>query len=108
MCVPADRNLHWRYTVLHNAFAFAAQHIPRNGDLDEQVSKLLDSMQWVWEAYNQNIVTINRCERHINANFRLLLQDDKITDTAKSIINGWIKTTENVSGCQALRKIRHI
>ena len=40
---------------------------------------------------------------------RLLLQDDNMTDTAKSILNGWIKTTENVAGCQALRKkIGHI
>eukprot|EP00973_Karenia_brevis_P032591 4499005-Karenia_brevis.AAC.1 len=103
MCVPAARNLHWRYTVIHNAFGLAVQHIPHDGDLDEHVSKLLDSMQWAWEAYQKkkNLVTINGCERHINANFRLLLQDDNITETAKSIINGWIKTTENVSDCQA-------
>eukprot|EP00973_Karenia_brevis_P087379 12114581-Karenia_brevis.AAC.1 len=55
MCVPAAGNLHWRYTVLHNAFGFAVQHLPHDGDLDKQVSKLLDSMQWVWEAYNKNI-----------------------------------------------------
>ena len=46
---------------------------------------------------------------HINGNFQILLKDDKITDTAKTILNGWIKTTEIVAGCQALRKkIRHI
>ena len=39
----------------------------------------------------------------------MLLQDDSITDTAKTILNGWIRTTENVPGCQALRKkIGHI
>ena len=41
--------------------------------------------------------------------FRILLQDDNITETAKTILNWWIKTTENVPGCQALRKkIGHI
>eukprot|EP00973_Karenia_brevis_P026539 3662375-Karenia_brevis.AAC.1 len=67
MCVPAARNLHWRYTVSHNVFGLAVQHIPHDGDLDEQVSKLFDCMQWVWEAYDKDIVTINGCERHINA-----------------------------------------
>eukprot|EP00973_Karenia_brevis_P059675 8307474-Karenia_brevis.AAC.1 len=35
MCVPAARNLHWRYTVLHNASGLAVQHVPCDGDLDE-------------------------------------------------------------------------
>eukprot|EP00973_Karenia_brevis_P000508 71170-Karenia_brevis.AAC.1 len=30
MCVPAARNLHWSYTVLHNAFGLAVQHIPHD------------------------------------------------------------------------------
>eukprot|EP00973_Karenia_brevis_P004405 603202-Karenia_brevis.AAC.1 len=42
MCVPAARNLHWSYIVLYNAVGLAVQHIPHDGDLDEQVSKLLD------------------------------------------------------------------
>eukprot|EP00973_Karenia_brevis_P056619 7877020-Karenia_brevis.AAC.1 len=46
MCVPAARNLKWRYTVLNNAFGLAVQHVPCDGGLDEQVSQLLDSMQW--------------------------------------------------------------
>ena len=66
-------------------------------------------MQWIWEAYNKNTVTIKGDQCHINGNFRLLLQDDNITETAKTILNGWIRTTENVPGCQALRKkIGHI
>eukprot|EP00973_Karenia_brevis_P053151 7389184-Karenia_brevis.AAC.1 len=52
---------------------------------------------------------INGQQCHINGKFRLLLQDDKITDTAKTVLNGWIKTTENLAGCQALPKeIGHI
>eukprot|EP00973_Karenia_brevis_P056838 7908304-Karenia_brevis.AAC.1 len=39
-CVPAARNLHWRYTASHNACGLAFQHIPVDGDLDEQVSRL--------------------------------------------------------------------
>eukprot|EP00973_Karenia_brevis_P082889 11493976-Karenia_brevis.AAC.1 len=67
--------------------------MPHDGDLDEQVSKLLDNTQWVWEAYNKDIATINGCERHINGNSRLLLQDNNSSETSKTIINGWIKTT---------------
>ena len=57
----------------------------------------------------KNTVKINRIECHINSNFRLLLQHDEITETAKTILNGWIKSTETVAGSQALRKkIGHI
>ena len=38
-----------------------------------------------------------------------MLQDDNITESHKTILNGWIKTTEYVAGCQAIRKkIGHI
>eukprot|EP00973_Karenia_brevis_P027376 3774449-Karenia_brevis.AAC.1 len=66
-------------------------------------------MQWIWESYSKNTVAINGQQCPINGNFRLLLQDDEMTDTAKTFLNGWIKSTENVAGCQALRKkIGHI
>eukprot|EP00973_Karenia_brevis_P024301 3353997-Karenia_brevis.AAC.1 len=66
-------------------------------------------MQWIWESYSKNTVVINGQQCHITGNFRLLLQDDKVTDAAKTILNGWIKSTVNVAGCQALRKkIGHI
>eukprot|EP00973_Karenia_brevis_P022377 3080118-Karenia_brevis.AAC.1 len=66
-------------------------------------------MQWIWESYSKNAVTIHGQQCRINGNFRLLPQDDKITDTAKTVLNGWIKSTENVAGCQAPRKkIGHI
>eukprot|EP00973_Karenia_brevis_P090712 12403892-Karenia_brevis.AAC.1 len=101
MCVAAAFNLHWRFIVLQNALGLAVQHIPHDGGLDEQVSNILDTMQLVWEAYHKNIVAINGCERHINANFRLVLQDNNITETAKSIINGWINPQRL---CQAVKR----
>ena len=104
LLVPAARNLHWRFTVLQNAFGLTMQQMNLDPDLEQQVSTLLDNMRWIWEAYSKNIVTIKGEARYINGNFRLLLQDDNITDTAKTILHGWIKTTENVPGCQALRK----
>eukprot|EP00973_Karenia_brevis_P012973 1760509-Karenia_brevis.AAC.1 len=61
-------------------------------------------MQWIWESYSKNTVMINGQQCHINGNFRVLLQDDKITDAAKTVLNGLIKTAENVAGCKALRK----
>eukprot|EP00973_Karenia_brevis_P070639 9820470-Karenia_brevis.AAC.1 len=48
-------------------------------------------MQWIWESYSKNTVVTNGQQCHINGNFTLLLQDDKITVTAKRILNGWIK-----------------
>ena len=107
--VPAARNLHWRYMVLHNAFCVTKRYATLDPDTGEQIQNLLKQMRWIWEAYRKNTVTINKQQCHINSNFRLLLQDDDITDTAKTILNGWIKTTETVAGCQALRKkIGHI
>ena len=76
MLVPAARNLHWRYIVLHNAFCVTKRYATLDLDRGQQIQHLLDSMRWIWEAYRKNTVTINKQQCHINGNSRLLLQDD--------------------------------
>ena len=107
--MPDARKLHRRYSVFHDAFSFTTQQVTFDPDLESQVRNLLENMRWIWQAYSQNTVTISGRKCHINGNFRWLGQDNTMTDTAKSIVNGWIKTTGVVAGCQALRKkIGHI
>ena len=88
----------------HLVFCLTARQATPGPELEHQISKLLNDMQWIWESYSKNTVTIGGAKCHINGNFRLLLQDDNITESHKTVLNGWIETTENVVGCPALRK----
>eukprot|EP00973_Karenia_brevis_P039499 5452300-Karenia_brevis.AAC.1 len=51
LLAPAARNSHWRYMVLHNAFCVTKQQGTLDPDLEGQIKKLLDNMQWIWESY---------------------------------------------------------
>eukprot|EP00973_Karenia_brevis_P029516 4072486-Karenia_brevis.AAC.1 len=68
-CWPHDVNRKLVLTACVSrplAICIGVRHVPHDGDLDEQVSKLLASMQWVCEASDKNIATVNGCQRHIN------------------------------------------
>eukprot|EP00973_Karenia_brevis_P051927 7212761-Karenia_brevis.AAC.1 len=59
LLVRAARSLHWRYMVLPNAVCLAKQQATLDPDLEGQIKNLLDNMQWIWESYSKNTVTIN-------------------------------------------------
>eukprot|EP00973_Karenia_brevis_P095034 12425361-Karenia_brevis.AAC.1 len=59
LLAAAARNLHWRYMVLHNAFWLTKQQATLDPVLEGQIKKLLDNMQWIWEAYSKNTVMVN-------------------------------------------------
>ena len=43
LLAPAARNLHWRYSVLHNAFCLTTQQATLDPDLEGQIGNLLDN-----------------------------------------------------------------
>ena len=45
MCVPAARNLHWRYAVLHSAFIVCKQKVAPGETMHQNLDKLMDSLQ---------------------------------------------------------------
>ena len=45
MCVPAARNLHWRYAVLHSAFLVCRQKVGTGESLHDNLDKLLASLE---------------------------------------------------------------
>ena len=109
LLVPSARNLHWRYQVLHNAFTVVQYKSSADTDHHAALVAMLDAMKRIWAQIAANKVTIGGEEKYINGDLRLLLRDDTCDATARAILNGWIRCTEHVAGCQALRrKMGHI
>ena len=109
MCVPAARNLHWRYAVLHSAFLVCKQKVAPGEAMHENLQKLMDSLQKIWQKISDNAVQIDNRKVPINGNVGLLFSDKSIDTTDRLILRSYMNVTKNISGCQALRqRIGHI
>ena len=108
LLVPAARNLHWRYEVLHSAFMVCKQKVSPGESLQQNLDELMAAVRKIWESISKNTVTINGKKQNINGNIGMLFSADGVTLAEKTILRSYLKTTENIVGCQAIRrKIGH-
>ena len=56
MLVPASRNLHWRYAVLHSAFMVCKQTIAPGETWNVNLTKLVDAAGSLWEKYKVDLL----------------------------------------------------
>ena len=68
MAVPAARNLHWRYAVLHSAFMTCKQKVAPGETLNQNLVELIEGTKKVWERFASNAVYINGEKKNINGN----------------------------------------
>ena len=109
LCVPAARNLHWRFAVLHSAFLVCKQKVAPGGSMHENLDKLMESLEKIWNKISTNTAVIDKRVVPINGNLGLLFSDPGINSVDKLILRSYMEVTKNISGCQALRKrIGHI
>ena len=109
MLVPAARNLHWRYAVLHSAFITCKQRLAPSSDLQKNLDELLKATAYIWDRISKNSVTIKGAVKPINGRLEILFQDDNVDGLAKLILKSYLDTTRYIAGCQAIRqKIGHI
>ena len=109
MCVPAARNLHWRYAVLHSCFMVCKQKVAPGESMHANLDKLMDALEKIWKKISDNAAVIDGRVVPINGNLGLLFSDSSIDATDKLILRSYMAVTKNISGCQALRKrIGHI
>ena len=66
LLVPAARNLHWRYEVLHSAFIVCKQRLAPSADMDANLLALLKATEYIWERMGKNSVTVKGVVRPIN------------------------------------------
>ena len=108
MLVPAARNLHWRYEVLHSAFLTCKQKVAPGESLQQNLDELLVAVRKIWERIAKNTVTINEKNKNINGNIGMLFSADGITAAEKLVLRSYLNTTANIAGRQAIRrKIGH-
>ena len=104
MLVPAARNLHWRYEVLHSAFMTCKQKVAPGESLQQNLGELIAAVRKIWDCIAKNTVMINGKKKNINGNIGMLFSADGITTAEKTILRAYLNTTSNISGCQAIRK----
>ena len=108
MLVPAARNLHWRYQVLHSSFITCKQKIASRSSPEENLAELITATTRIFERLLKGSVVINKVPMPINGNIGLLFRADNIIATEKILLHSYLNTTSSIAGCQALRtKLGH-
>ena len=59
MLVPAARNLHWKFQVLHNAFTVVKMRASKDTDHHNHLIQMLKPMQMIWPKIESNAVIID-------------------------------------------------
>ena len=94
MCVPAARNLHWRYAVLHSAFLVCKQKVAPGDTMHQNLDKLMDSLQKIWQKIAESAVLIDKRRVPINGNIGLLFSDSTMDSTDKLILRSCMSVTK--------------
>eukprot|EP00973_Karenia_brevis_P073528 10216465-Karenia_brevis.AAC.1 len=68
IAVPAARNLHWRYSVLHSAFMVCKQKVAPGETLNANLETLIEATKKIWQKMSSNTVIINGHKKNINGN----------------------------------------
>ena len=97
MLVPAARNLHWRYQVLHSSFMVCKQKVAPGESLQQNLDELLIAVRKIWLCIAKNTVVINEQKKNINGNIGMLFSADGVTAAEKTILRAYLNTTENLS-----------
>ena len=109
LAVPAAQNLHWRWMVLRSAFLTCKQKVKPGDSLDENLEALVEAAKTLFERMKRGKVTIEGKARPMNGEVAMLFKDDTLNNTEKVLLRSYFNTTNNIAGCQAIRKkIGHI
>ena len=104
MVVPAARNLHWRYAVLHSAFIACKQKVAPGETLQQNLVELVEATKKIWQKMASNTVLVNGRKKNINGNVGLLFASDDLTSSERIILRSYLNTTASIAGCQQIRK----
>ena len=60
MCVPAARNLHWRYAVMHSAFLVCKQKVAPGESMHENLDRLMRALEKIWKNISDNVAVVDK------------------------------------------------
>ena len=107
--VPAAQNLHWRWMVLKSAFLTCKQKVKPGDSSTDNLEALVEAAKTLWTRMKRGKVIIDGRARPMNGEVAMLFRDDTLNSTERILLRSYFNTTNNIAGCQALRKkIGHI
>ena len=104
LVVPAAQNLHWRWMVLRSAFLTCKQKVKPGNTLLENLEALVDAAKTLFTRMKRGKVVIEGRARPMNGEVAMLFKDDTLSSTERVLLRSYFNTTNNIAGCQALRK----
>jgi len=104
MLVPASRNLHWRYSVLHSAFAVCKQKVAPGEALNKNLIDLIEAARAIWQKLQKDRVTIGGKSCPLNGDVSLLFKADNVSSAERILLRSYLNVTHNIAGCQAIRR----
>ena len=104
MLVPSARSLHWRYAVLHSAFMVCKQKVAPGESMHENLDKLMNSLQKIWQKISDNAVLIDKRKIPINGNLGLLFSDSTLGPIDKLILRSYMTVTKTFRAAKHFTK----
>ena len=104
MVVPAARNLHWRYSVLHKAFVTCKEKLAAGESLTVNLQQLVDASTSLLERLHKGSVIINKKPKPINGDMAMLFKADDLKPGEKLLLRCYFNITQSIAGCQAIRR----
>ena len=104
MCVPAARNLHWRYTVLRSAFMICKENVAAGESNQENLKALIEGATSLFQRLQKGTTKVHGQPMPINGDVALLFRADDLKVAEKVILKSYLNITRSISGCQAIRR----
>ena len=102
--VPAARNLHWRYEVLHASFVSCKQRLAAGEPLHVNLAELINAATKLWQRMQKGSIKVAGRTTPLNGELGMIFRADDITKGEKIILASYFKTTQSIAGCQAIRR----
>ena len=104
MVLPAARNLHWRYAVLHKAFVTCKEKLAIGESLSVNLQQLIDAATSLLQRLQKGTVKIHNQERPVNGDLAMLFRADDLQPGEKLLLRCYLNITQSIAGCQAIRR----
>ena len=95
MCVPAVRNLHRRYAVLHKAFVVCKEKIAPGQSLEVNSQELVKAATSIMNKLQKGTVKVHGVPKPVNGDLALLFRDDDVNKSPaeKAPLRSYLKVT---------------
>ena len=78
MVIPAARNLHWRYSVLHKAFVTCKEKLAAGESLSVNLQQLVDASTSLLQRLHKGSVKIHGVAKPVNGDLAMLFKADEL------------------------------